>query len=109
MADMPTGHHKWLDMIEHIWPLLSGIGITILAAVKLWWNERQQTKKRIETLEVMCEHMVSKDELQACRDDVRETDLRETEKIYDAIEKNSAENNRQHQEIMKTILELHSK
>lgn len=105
---METNTHNILDVLDRVWPYVSGVAVTILATVRLWWHDKKVTKARINTLEVMAEHMVTKDELQACRDDVREEDESNLEKIYKEIKENNQENARQHQDILKQVIRLHS-
>lgn len=98
-------HPKWLTWLDHTWPYITGVVVTIIAGVKLWWHDRKETKRRIANLEIMAEHMISRDELQACREDVRREDKDILEKIDHSIEENA----KQHQDIMKQIVRLHSK
>ena len=104
---MEAPPHRILDVLSHLWPYVSGIALTLLATVRLWWYDRKETKRRIGTLEVMAEHMVTKDDLQACRDDVRATDDKNLEKLYQEIKTNTAQNAQQHQDIMAQMMRLH--
>lgn len=99
--------HKLLHLAEDIWPLLSGMGLVMLAGIKLWWSDRRATKKRIANIEIMCEHMVTQDELHSCREDVRQADDENLEKIYHEIKENQKINAQQHQDIMREIIRMH--
>jgi len=109
-----TGLHKILNIFEHVYPYIAGFILTMFALTKLWLRDRKETKKRIGTLEVMAEHMVTQEDLQECRDEVRHVDEQNLEKIYDEIKANTKENAQQHQDIsnnmvdmMKQIVRLH--
>ena len=99
--------HKVIDEVSKVWPLISGVALTISASIGLWWHDRKETKKRIGTLETLATNMVTQKELQACRDDVREDHVENLEKIYNEIKENTSENARQHQDIMSQIVRLH--
>lgn len=97
-----------IDAIQHLWPVISGLALTFVAVFRLWWHDRRETKKRIGTLEVMAEHMVTKADLRACREDVRDDHEESLEKIYNEIKTNNSENAQQHQDIMAQMIRLHS-
>lgn len=105
---METQTHRWLDYLDHLWPYISGVFITLLAVIRLWWYDRHQTRKRIGNLEVLAEHMVTTADLQACRDNVRDDDEKNMEKVFAEIKELTKENAAQHQDIMKQILRLHA-
>lgn len=104
---METNTDKVFSFFDQMWPFISGIVLTIIAVIKLWWSDRQAVKRRIIALEVIAEASVSKSELQACRDDVRVVDESNLEKIYGLIRDNNENNAQQHQDIMHEIIELH--
>ena len=106
---METNTHKALDFIEHLWPLLSGIVITLLAIIKLWWHSHRETKSRIKNLEVLAENSVTHKELQACRDNVREEDERNLTAVLKEMKDQSKENASQHENIVNQIIQLHKK
>ncbi len=97
-------HPKWLTWLDHTWPYITGMAATMLGAFRLWCHDRKETKKRIQNLEIMAEHFVSRDDLLACRDDVR----REDKEILEKIDHSIAENAKQHQDIMKEMMRLHT-
>lgn len=104
--------HKIIDVLQHIWPYLSGLAITFLAALKLWWNERRETRKRLKNQEILVDHIirekVSHKELQACRDDVRHDNDTHIDNIYARLDKHALENAQQHQDILNQIIRLHT-
>jgi len=104
---MELGGHKVLDFVSHLWPYISGVVVTLLAGIRLWWYEKQVTKKRIRTLEALATNMVSKQDLQACRDDVRAVDEKNLDKLSGDIRENMKQNAKEHQDIMKQIIRLH--
>lgn len=104
---MEANTHKILDVLEHIWPYVSGIVLTMAAGVRLWWYDRRQVKHRIATLEVLAEQSVTQRDLQECRDDVRNDDDSNLNKIYNKIDEITRDNSQQHQDIMNTILQIH--
>ena len=107
-----TFTHKFVHVLEHIWPYVSGMVIVMFAGFKLWWSDRRETKVRIKNIEVMVEHLqndkVSQQDLQACRDDVREVDDANLVRIMDRIEQNATDNAKQHQDILQQIIRLHA-
>ena len=110
MPHFETGH-KILDILEHIWPYVTGMTVTLLAAMKLWWSDRKETKKRInenaEAIRAISSNMVSHDDLHACREDVRDVDDENLIRVLDRIEENAKDNARQHLDIMNQIIALH--
>lgn len=83
----------------------------MLAVVRLWWRDRKETKKQVADLRTFAlyakDHMVTKEELQECRDEVRDVDDHNLDMIFKEIRENTRENATQHQDIMKQILRLH--
>ena len=104
---MDSGFHKMLDVLSHIYPYVAGIFITMVAVVRLWWHNRQETRRRIATLEIMAERMASQDDLQACRDEVRHVDEQNLEKIYNEMKENNRDNAQQHNDILNQSIGLH--
>ena len=103
---MESNSHRIFDILNHVWPYLSGAILIMFAGTKLWWYDRRETKRRIVALEVLAENLVNKDDLQECRDDVRQVDDDNLEKIFTELRKHTANNAQQHQDIMNKIIDL---
>ena len=97
---MDTATHKILVWLEHLWPYISGMVITLLAAAKLWWYDKQQMKQRIANIEIIAQNAVTKSELQACREDVRKEDRL----ILKEIQESNKLNQEQHEHIVDLII-----
>ena len=102
--------HKILNWLEHIWPLMSGIAITIMAVFRLWWYDKKVVKKRIATLEALADNMATQSDLRDCRDSVDKQDaenlkvvLLEIKGVRNDIRQDTASNNNQHQAIRKDM------
>ena len=120
---METPSHKWLDAAQHLWPYVSGVFITMIAVVKLWWSDRKETKRRITNVELIAETAVTEARLQECKTDVLVHDATVEERILEELkilaqetkelradmrEDNQA-NAKQHQDILTEVVRLHSK
>lgn len=112
------GGHKLLHIFEHIWPYVTGVFAVIIGGLKLWWSDKQKTKKRISNIEYITqwlkENSITSDDLKACREEVREVDDKNLEVIFDEIKTlrrdirhDSKSNAEQHQDILKQIIKLH--
>lgn len=106
--------HKVLDFLEHLWPYISGMVVVFIGSIRLWWTDRKNTRKRIQTLEVLAENMVTTDDLHVCRDEVREQDEKNLDMVFKElkglrgeIKEESRINAQQHQDLMKQIIRLH--
>ena len=106
---MESNTHRLTDIIEQVWPYISGMCIVMFAAAKLLWHDRQVTKKRIAVLEILAEHTITKEELHSCRNDVRTAAEANLNKIYAEIKENTSQNAQQHQDMMAEIIKLSSK
>lgn len=100
--------HKIADALQHAWPVIAGFISFSLIGFKVWWLDRRNTKNRIKNLEILAEQTVYKSDLQACRDDVREVDDKNLEKISEEIKELSRRNAEEHTDIMKQMIKLHS-
>lgn len=54
--------HRFLVLLEHLWPPLAVIGASMFTGVRLWWVDRRKTRKRIDTLEIVAEDCITKAE-----------------------------------------------
>jgi len=104
---LDNDEHRILDWLEHLWPFIAGISVTLLAIAKLWWYSRQQIKKRVSTLEVLAEHLATKEDIRNCREEVRQTSNGHLKSLYDEMKANNAANNEQHLDILKEITRHH--
>ena len=113
--------HKFLDLLQHLWPYLAGAAATILGALKLWWSDRQALRVRVQNVEKIAEQAVTEARLQECRVDVDSVDkeilieirairedMREDNQInamaHQKLNEAGAKSNR---ELMQAILHLH--
>lgn len=103
---METGSHKIIDMVEQSWPYISGIAITIVGAVRLWWYSRQEIKNRITNLEIMAEHFASQGDLNSHKKELLDNTGKHVEKLYEVIREANDENSRQHQDMLKQVMRL---
>ena len=101
--------HKILNWLEHIWPLMSGIAITIMAVFRLWWYDKKVVKKRIATLESLAEHMATQDDLRECREGVDKQDADNLKVVLDEIKTGERRNDEKHNAILKDMNVLHQK
>jgi len=122
MADIQPPSHKWLDAAQHLWPYISGFILTMFAVVKLWWNDRKETKKRIANVEKIAESAVTEARLQECKTDVLGHDITVEERILEELKVLATEtkelrqdmredniaNAKAHQDILKEVVRLHS-
>ena len=111
---MDQATHKVLDVLQHTWPYVSGVIITMMAGLKLWWSTHRNTQKRITTLENDVKQTVTHEELHACRDDVRDTDVENENKILTEIKhiredmrEDNRINSKAHQDIITTSTASH--
>lgn len=100
---------KFIDWLTHVWPVISGLFLTMVMVTRLWWSDKVETKKRITSLEILAEHTASKNDLRKCRDEVRTVDEHNLEKIQQLIHEGNKENQEQHADLMKHIIEIHSR
>ncbi|MBT8450283.1 MAG: hypothetical protein KJO69_11365, partial [Gammaproteobacteria bacterium] len=84
--------------------------------VKIWWTVRKAKEKRISALEILAEHWVTREDLHACREDVRATDDKNLEIVFNEIKglrkevttlvaDNRKENTSEHNEIKGIIID----
>lgn len=113
IGKMDTQTHKAFDLLQHVWPYISGMFITLVAIVKFWFAERKALNSRIKNLEIIAENSATKAELYSCKEEVYAQDLINLEKIYEEIKilrKESQDeahsNSQQHQDIMNTIIRM---
>lgn len=45
-----------LEAIQPLYPVLTGIGATLLGVIKLWWFDKKATKQRIAAVERISRH-----------------------------------------------------
>ena len=96
---METPTHRVLEHLEQVWPYLTGMVVVTVATVKLWLYERRRISKIEDTY-------VTKDELAACRNDVRSTDDKNLSDLTTQINKLSSENAQQHQDILTELINI---
>ena len=101
---------KALGYLHEIWPYITGLFLVTVAMFKTWMHDR----KRITTLEVLAENMVTHGDLQKCREDVRNAEEKQLQGVYADIKslakqarEDMKQNAKQHSEIMNQIIELH--
>jgi len=94
----------------------------MFAVVKLWWNDRKETKKRIANVEKIAESAVTEARLQECKTDVLGHDITVEERILEELKVLATEtkelrqdmredniaNAKAHQDILKEVVRLHS-
>ena len=100
-------NHNYLRVLEQIWPALAGVVLTVAAGVQAVWNTHRTTKRRITVLETIAEHVVTQQELQSCRDSVRDEQTKHIENLYNEMRRSNEENSKEHMAILNTILDLH--
>ena len=107
---MDAGGHKLLDILEHIWPYVTALFLTVIGMIKLWWSDRRATLSRLRNVEVTAKKAVTHEQLHECRTDVAEEDhliLSEIRAIRMDMREDNKANAREHQQILKVILNLH--
>lgn len=99
--------HKLLNYLEHLWPYLSGFALTLMAGFKLWWSDKRALDKRIANNEILVEHirehMATKVDLNACKDEVDEQDRNNMALVLQEIQVVRLENKSEHKEITDTM------
>lgn len=113
---METNTHKLLDVVEHLWPYISGLILTMVVIVKMWWYNHNEVKRRINTLEKLAEMSATKIDLHECKAEVSGVDNANLEKIYNKLSEQQKDNAiqqqnnaKEHQDILQQMLRLHSK
>ena len=119
--------HKILDLLQHIWPIISGIILIVIASWKLWWSRAARQREWKSEVDKRLSHVVTKDELQACKvkvmdkgDDTNQEILHELKAMrLDRLEDNKDNANahqdiikaaaKSQQELMTQIIRLHDK
>lgn len=100
-------HGKILDLIDHIWPYLTGLTALLVGGVKLWWSDRNAAKREVADLRKVVlwlkEHAVTGDELHECRKEVREVDDKNLDMIFKEMRAHTERNAAQHEEIKKEV------
>ena len=103
----PDDHGKALRVLEQVWPVAAGAILTMAAGIQTMWNTHKNTRRRIAILETIAEHVVTQQEMQVCKDLMRDEHDSNIEKLYREIKENNQENHRQHQDMMNTIIKIH--
>ena len=109
--------HRLLNWIEHLWPYISGLVVTIVAAIRLWWYDRGKLKKQINDNSTLVGHitecMVTHEDLIECRDSVDEQDadnlknvLNEIKTLRQEIKNDTEKNSQQHLDILHKMTSL---
>jgi hypothetical protein len=116
--------HRVLNILEHLWPYVSGLVLIMGATMKLWWHGRREIKKRIVVLEKLAENGASQDDLRDCRAGVDEQDAenlkivlgeikelrgeirQDTKESVEARKQDTKENVEAHSKIMDKVMEL---
>jgi hypothetical protein len=119
--------HKALDAVQYLWPIFSGVAITVIAGVRLWWANHHKLHGRLDQIEHKLNHAVTEEDMHACKDQVIATDaqtntdilkevkairvdMREDNRLNSAAhDKIVAASTRSHQELMTQIIKLHEK
>ena len=101
--------HKILDILEHIWPYVTTVFVIISTGVTLWWTDRKQIKKDIAEQRRLIlwlkDNSVTYKDLHACREDVREVDDNNLEKIFTAFDEERKLNRTEHNEIKNMLID----
>ena len=122
-TSMDSLTHKILDILQHLWPYVSGLFITLAAGARLWWLNYKRTEQRISNVETLAEQAVTEKRLQQCKAEVFHHDagieekiLKEIRSIRDEIHgirhetrEDFRSNSEAHEHILDTILKLHHK
>ena len=119
--------HKVLDFAQHVWPIASGIALTVVAIWKLWWSKAARQREWQSGVDKRLSHVVTKDELQACKVNVMDKGEDTSQQILDEIKairldmrNDNKDNAKAHdtivrgaakfqQELMTQIVRLHDK
>jgi len=106
-----TPVHKTLDLLQHVWPYISGVFLSFIAVFRMWWIDRKKMRRRMNNLEILAENSVSHKDLQACRDDVRAADEKNLMLIFSEIKSLREEHNadakvnaQQHMDILNQVV-----
>ena len=114
--------HKVLDIVEHLWPYISGAIIGLFTMIKLWLKGKKRVEDRIVSLEILAKRAVTKDDLIDCKKEVDQQDstlakemLVEFKGLRKEIREDAQINKSEHKEIQKElnntmhqIIRLHS-
>ena len=57
---MEAAPHRFLVLLDHLWPPLAVIGASAATGVRLWWVDRRKIRKRIDVLEIVAENCILK-------------------------------------------------
>ena len=119
---METMSQKFMEAMHQLWPYVSGIFITIIAIIKLWWSDRNKTQHRIANVEKIAEHAITEKRLQECKVDVLGHDVtveerillelkiiaEETKELREDMREDNKTNAQAHQDIMNTMMRIHN-
>ena len=119
--------HDLLDYAQHLWPILSGLALTLVAIIRLWWVHHTHQQKWKVSINGQLAETVTREELHSCKTGVMDkaasvdqeilkeikairTDMREDNRINAREHADILENaTHSQQELMTQIIALHNR
>jgi hypothetical protein len=104
-VDNLTPDHKFLNLIEHIWPVISGLVLAFVVTIRWWWHIAKSKLVTKEEL-IMCKAKVddqSRDDMVLILGEIKSIHKKidETSKATnDKIDSYQRMNSQQHQDIL---------